>query len=302
MRASAAGFVGSALLLSTVFTSPVLACSVCGCDPAAGTLGFDRPSASNLRAAIEDRYLQKESGEGGEAESERENRLQLRAQYSPLAPLVLQVEVPYFIYKNHLNSAGQRDDSATGLGDVTVGARYELVRLGLQARHVFAVTGMLKTPTGANDRALEGEVDEHIQLGTGSWDTLWGLSYLYGFQPWTLFANATTRFNTANSRGFRYGNAVFGTLGARRAFLTTRKLIASLEAQARYADKDHFGDGTTDPDTGGFIGYAAGSVGYALTNDLLVRAVAQFPVIKDLNGVQGEHPVLYVNLAYDFAM
>ena len=42
--------------------------------------------------------------------------------------------------------------------------------------------------------------------------------------------------------------------------------------------------------------------GYALTNDLLLRAVAQFPVIKDLNGVQGEHPVVYLNLAYDFAM
>jgi hypothetical protein len=299
MRASAAVFV-VALSLSTV--SPVLACSVCGCDPAAGTLGFDRPSSSNLRVAIEDRYLQKESGEGPEAESERENRLQLRGQYSPLAPLVLQVEVPYFLYKNHLDSAGVRDDSATGLGDVTVGARYELMRLGLQARHVLAVTGMLKTPTGANNRALEGEVDEHIQLGTGSWDTLWGLSYLYGFQPWTLYANATTRFNTANGRGFRYGNAVFGTLGARRAFLESRKLIASLEAQARYADKDHFGNGTTDRDTGGFIGYAAGSVGYALTDDLLLRAVAQIPVIKDLNGVQGEHPVIYVNLAYDFAM
>jgi hypothetical protein len=302
MRSSAAAFV-VALSMSTVFTFPVLACSVCGCDPAAGTLGFDRPSASSLRVAVEDRYLQKESGEGDEAESDRENRLQLRAQYSPRAALVLQVEVPYFIYKNHLNSAGERDDSANGLGDITVGARYELLRLGLEARHVLALTGMLKTPTGANNRALEGEPpDEHIQLGSGSWDTLWGLSYLYGFQPWTLYANATTRFNTANSRDFRYGNAVFGTLGARRAFLESRKLIASLEGQARYADKDHFGDGTTDPDTGGFIGYAAGSVGYALTNDLLLRAVAQFPVIKDLNGVQGEHPVIYLNLAYDFAM
>ena len=96
--------------------------------------------------------------------------------------------------------------------------------------------------------------------------------------------------------------SVFGTVGVRRAFLQTRKLIASLEGQARYADKDHFGNGTTDANTGGFIGYAAGSVGYALTDDLLLRAVAQFPVIKDLNGVQGEHPVVYLNLAYDFAM
>src|SRR5207237_1375295 len=148
----------------------VLACSVCGCDPAAGTLGLDRPSASSLRLAIEDRYLAKESGTGDEAESEREDRLLLRAQYSPIAPLVLQVEVPYLIFKNHLNSAGVRDDSATGLGDVTFGARYELIRVGLDARHVVALTGTVKAPTGPNARHLPNEEpDEHIQLGTGSW-------------------------------------------------------------------------------------------------------------------------------------
>jgi hypothetical protein len=293
----------SVLSISTVVALPAVACSVCGCDPAAGTLGFDRPSASSLRLAVEDRYLAKESGEGDAAESEREDRLLLRAQYSPLAPLVLQVEVPYFIFKNHLNAAGIRDDSATGLGDVTVGARYELLRLGLAARHVVALTGTLKAPTGPNARHLGDQPpDEHIQLGTGSWDGLAGISYLYGVQPFTLYANATTRLNTANGRGFRYGHAVFGTLGGRRSFLENRRLLASLEAQARFAGRDHFADGSTDPDTGGFVGYATGSVGYALTNDVLLRAVAQVPVIKELNGVQGEHPVLYLNLAYDFGM
>jgi hypothetical protein len=295
--------IGAVLSLSTVVALPALACSVCGCDPAAGTLGFDRPSASSLRLSIEDRYLAKESGEGAAAESEREDRLVLRAQYSPLAPLVLQVEVPYFIFKNHLDAAGIRDDSATGLGDVTLGARYELLRVGLAARHVVALTGTLKAPTGPNARHLPGEPpDEHIQLGTGSWDGLAGISYLYGVQPFTLYANATTRLNTANGRGFRYGDAVFGTLGGRRSFLESGRLLASLEAQARFAGKDHFADGSTDPDTGGFIGYATGSIGYALTNDLLVRVVAQVPVIKELNGVQGEHAVLYLNLAYDFGM
>jgi hypothetical protein len=302
MRARAIPF-GVVLSVSMLFTSAALACSVCGCDPAAGTLGFERPSASSLRVAIEDRYLQKESGAGDEAESEKENRLLGRIQYSPLAPLVLQVEVPYFIFKYHYDSAGARDDNAQGLGDVTVGARYELLRLGLDARHVVALTGTLKMPTGPNNRRLPGEEpDEHIQLGTGSWDGLVGASYLYGLRPWTFYANATGRLNSSNSRGFQYGNAVFGTLGARRAFLESGRLIASLEAQGRQADKDHFADNSTDPDTGGFIGYAAGSIGYALTSDLLLRAFVQVPVIKDLNGVQGEHPVIYMNLAYDFGM
>jgi Putative MetA-pathway of phenol degradation len=293
----------AALSLSALVAFPSPAYSICGCDPAAGTLGLDRPSASSLRVAVEDRYLSKESGGGEDAESEREDRLLLRAQYSPLAPLVLQVEVPYFLFKNHLNAEGLRDDTATGLGDVTVGARYELLRVGLQARHVVALTGTLKMPTGPNARHLPGEdPDEHLQLGTGSWDGLAGISYLYGLQPYTVYANATTRLNTANGRGFRYGHAVFGTLGTRRSFLESQRLVASLEAQARFAGRDHFADGSTDPDSGGFVGYAAGSIGYALTQDLLLRAVAQVPVVKDLNGIQNEHPVLYLNLAYDFAM
>ncbi|TMB30003.1 MAG: transporter [Deltaproteobacteria bacterium] len=193
MRVRVVVFVAA---LAVVLALPALACSICGCDPAAGTLGLDRPSASSLRLAIEDRYLAKESGTGGEAESEREDRLLLRAQYSPLRPLVLQVEVPYFIFKNHLNSAGVRDDSATGLGDVTFGARYELLRVGLDARHVVALTGTVKAPTGPNARHLPNEEpDEHIQLGTGSWDGLAGISYLYGFQPFTLYANASTRLS-----------------------------------------------------------------------------------------------------------
>src|SRR5256885_15283376 len=122
MRARAVVFV-AVLLMAAVIASPVLACSVCGCDPAAGTLGLDRPSASSLRLAVEDRYLAKESGGDEDAESDREDRLLLRAQYSPIAPLVLQVEVPYFVFKNHLNAEGVRDDRATGFGDVTVGAR-----------------------------------------------------------------------------------------------------------------------------------------------------------------------------------
>ena len=277
------------------------ACSVCGCDPAAGTLGLDRPSSGALRIGIEDRYLYKESGEGPDAESEREDRLVLRAQYAPLERLALQAELPYFIFRKHLNDAGVQDDDATGLGDVTLAARYEVLRVGLEARHVVALTGTLKLPTGPNARELNGEHNEHIQLGTGSYDGIAGISYLYGLQPWTLYANVSGRLNSANGRGFRYGNALFATLGARRSFLDSGRLIGSLEAQARHAGKDRSNQGF-DPDSGGFVGYASGSVAYAITNELLFRVLAQVPAITSLNGVQSEHPVLYATLTYDLAL
>jgi hypothetical protein len=302
MRASAI----IAFAISLGFTSVAhraLACSVCGCDPAAGTLGVDRPSFGDARFALEDRYLYKESGTGVDAESERENRLVARAQYSPWAPLVLQVEVPYFIFKNHLNAAGVLDDQASGLGDVSVGARWEPLRDGLAARHVLALTTAVKLPTGANDRHLPGEQpDEHIQLGTGSWDGLFGASYLFGARPWTLFANLSARVNGTNSRGFHYGNAIFASAGARRAFLESGRLIASLEAQVRKAGMDRAGDGSLDPNSGGAVGYATGSVAVGLTTNLLFRVLAQVPVVTALNGVQSEHPVLYAALAYDVGL
>ena len=293
-----------------VFTSlfmflsePVFACSVCGCDPAAGTLGLDRPSSRSMRVAVEDRYLLKESGQGQDAESERENRLVLRTQLAPLERLVVQAEVPWYTFKRHYDATGTQDDDANGLGDVSFGARYELLRVGIEARHVLALIGQLKLPTGANDRHLPGaEPDEHIQLGTGTFDELVGVSYAYGLRPWTLYANVTGRLNGTNSRGFHYGNALFGTVGARRAFGETGRLLLSAEAQLRSAGKDQFADGSYDPDSGGKILYTSLSAAYSMTDNLLLRGVAQIPTVTSLNGVQSEHPVWYLALSYDFSL
>jgi len=281
-----------------------LACSVCGCDPAASTLGLDRPSNGSFRFALEDRVLQKESGTGDDAESERENRILLRAQYAPIHSLVLQADVPYFTMKRHLNADGVNDDTAQGFGDASVGARFELFRSGIEARHVLSLLGSLKMPTGANSRVVKGEdaPDEHIQLGTGTWDQTVGLSYTYGPRPWTLFANVQGRLNTANSRGFKYGNALFATAGARRAFLESGRLIGSLEAQVRTAGFDRFQDGSVDPDSGGTVLYSTASVAYALTPDLMMRGILQVPTATWLHGTQSEHAVAYVALSYDFEM
>lgn len=292
-----------ALSVALLLSKPLLACSVCGCDPAAGTLGLDRPGTQSLRVAVEDRYLSKESGLGADAESEREDRLLLRTQFAPLERLVVQAELPWFVFKHHLNAAGEQDDNATGLGDVALAGRYELLRVGVEARHVIALTGQLKLPTGPNDRHLPGAgPDEHLQLGTGTFDQLAGVTYAYGMRPWTLYASANGRLNGTNSRGFHYGNALFATLGARRAFGETGRFVASLEAQGRSAAEDRFADGSRDGNSGGKILYATASAAYAVTDNLLLRLLAQVPTLTALDGVQSEHPVGYLTLSYDFSL
>ena len=307
------------LLLSFLaIPRPARACSVCGCDPSSATLGLDRPTQGDLRFALEDRYLQKESGTvaGGTREGERENRVELRLQYSPPVPhLSFQLEVPVYAWKTHLGLDGSVDDTARGLSDVVVAARYELLYLeqGTDPRHVLALTGSLKAPTGSNSHLATvdaGVFDEHKQVGTGSWDELIGLWYTYGDFPTVAYAGLSARINGTNSRGNHFGNALFGTLGARRSFLEG-DLFFALDAQVRNAGTDTVPAGSGqggnpdrayDPNSGGLVTYAVGTAGYALSRGLLVRATLQVPVYTALNGAQSEHAVAFLALAYDLPL
>ena len=317
MRASVSLVMLSFLSISLFPYHPAHACSVCGCDPAAGTLGLDRPSKDNLRLSIEDRVLSKDAGSAAAAESERENRAMLRLQYAPLTRLTLQAEIPGFLWKRHLDAQGVQDDNGHGLGDMAFSARYEILRLGgFVPRHVLAVIGGIKLPTGANNRHLPGaDPDEHLQIGSGTYDKTLGLSYLYGDLPWMLFANASARVNGTNRRNFQYGNALFGSVGVRRTLLESQRLIFSLEAQVRSAGKDRLKGGVGampsmpgmslspyDDDSGGKVYYGTASAGFAITDNLLVRGTVQVPVATALNGTQSEHPVGYLQFAYDFAL
>ena len=287
------------------------ACSICGCDPSGGTLGLDRPSPGDLRFAVEGRYLQKEAGtiEDGSREGEREDRIDLRVQYSPPVPrLSFQLEVPMYAWKAHYGLTGGLDDTNQGLSDIALTARYEALKLGgLTPRHVVALTATVKAPTGSNSHLAPvdvGVVDEHKQIGTGSWDGIVGAWYTYGDFPTVAYAGASARVNGANSRGDRYGNALFGTVGVRRSFLDSQALYFALDAQARDAGKDDMPAmlGGYDPNSGGFVGYLAASAGYALTHSLLLRGTVQVPVVTALNGVQQEHPVGFLSFAWDVTL
>ena len=292
---------------SVLMSMPSHACSICGCDPSGGTLGLDRPSPGDLRLGIEDRVLKKESGEAAEYEGERENRLNLRVAYAPPVPrLSFQIDVPVYAFKEHYGPTGEIDDTTNGLSDILLTARFEALRLGgLVPRHTIALTAAVKAPTGNNSHLADvdaGVVDEHKQVGTGTWDWIGGAWYTFGAFPTVVYAGVNGRVNGTNSRGNHYGNALFGTVGVRRTFLESQALVLSLDAQGRQAGKDTTPDGSYDENSGGFITYLAGTVGYAITHSLLVRGTLQVPVVTALNGVQTEHPVAFVGLAYDVSL
>lgn len=322
LRAASLPLALASALLSLSYSPPVRACSVCGCDPAAGTLGLDRPSHGALRLALDTRYLVKEAGADAALERETQLRTSARVQWAPLQSLSVGLEVPVFLFLETARGAagttalrrgalrgprsslltGDGAGPARGLGDLAVSARWDFLRSGVDARHVLAATGTLKLPTGQSDRAAPGELpDDHGQLGSGSWDGLLGLSYLFGPQPWTWYASLTGRFNGVNARGYRAGHVLSSAVGVRRSFLA-RTLAVSLDAQARVSRRDARSEGGLDDDSGGFLGYAVPALSWSPTDDLLLRAIVQLPVAAALNGVQREKPVAYATLSYDFAL
>ena len=282
----------------------------CGCDPSSGTLGLDRPSQGDLRLGVEDRYLQKEAGtvDEGTREGEREDRLVLRMQYAPPVPrLSFQLEVPIYAWKAHYGLDSALDDTTRGLSDVALTARYEALKLGgLVPRHVIALTATVKAPTGDNSHLAPvdaGVIDEHKQVGTGSWDGIAGAWYTYGDFPTVAYAGVSARVNGSNGRGTHYGNALFGTVGVRRTFLESQQLYLALDAQGRNAGKDTVPTmGGYDPNSGGFVEYLTATAGYQLTHALLLRGTVQVPVVTSLNGAQSEHPVAFLALAYDLTL
>ena len=309
MRTRAAIALAAVPQLALWLAPPARACSVCGCDPSSAVLGLERPAESSMRVGIEDRYLQKESGSVGDGsrEGEREDRINLRLQYSPPVPrLSLQLELPVYAWKTHLDASNAVDDTNRGLGDVGLTARYEMLRLGgLAPRHTIAATVTLKAPTVGNAHlaaADHGEFDEHKQIGTGTWDDSAGLFYTYADLPAVLYGGFSTRINGTNTRGNRYGNAIFLTLGTRRTFLKSERLYLALDAQLRSAGKDAVPGDTYDPNSGGLIAYATVTAGFALTQDLLIRGTLQLPVYTALFGVQTEHPVAFLAFAYDVTL
>jgi len=311
---------------------PLYACSVCGCDPAASTVGLDRPTTSPARLSVEDRFGAKASGAGDDHESEREDRLTLRAQFPIARSFVLEGTLPIYLFKQHLNAAGVVDDTGHGTGDAMAGARWEFYRdnavaprnvLALVTQVKFATgdnnrpspaddmsspsalhTSLARDPFGATPRLLKDDpdfgYDEHIQLGSGSTDGLASLWFNSSLRDsTTLFIGAGGRINGTNWRGFHYGHVLLAEAGVRERFLQSQKLAISFELDARNAGEDVYGDGTRDPDSGGFLTYAALGAFYAIGDDWFVRAQLQVPIVHALNGTQTEYPVGFVGLTWD---
>lgn len=150
------------------------------------------------------------------------------AMYGVTDDLTLMGMVPYVRKSmNHVNRMGVHFETETeGLGDGKLSGTYVLYRSDADAKtrrtqHTVLLNLGVSLPTGSVDErddtpaGANQKLPYPMQLGSGTFDPLLGLTYLNKHKDWSLGgqANAVLRFGK-NDEGYRLGNEYAATAWA----------------------------------------------------------------------------------------
>lgn len=297
--------VPAALFGGLLAPAAALACSVCGCGDPLVAAGDAMPVSGNFRVALEAEGLTATAASDEDpiaTESVTQYTLKPVAVYSLLGRLNLVLQVPV-VRKDWALSGGAEPEShdGIGLGDLDLGARYfvwQHTDMAAGRRQNAAVTAGTSLPTGSNNAQENGaRIDDHAQLGTGSFGPYAGLLYSFHQDPWNASVNVSGRLHTANGYGYRYAPALMWT--ARGTFRPWERLAFSVALDGRLAGRDDLG-GEEQVNTGGLVLAATPGVSVGIAGDLWLHAQAQVPVYTALSGTQSVGPVFAVSLQYSF--
>jgi len=313
-RAPALTRLRSALLavaaLAIVAPRPLAACSICRCgDPTFNALGKDSYGVEGFKLALDSERFDKEQGSpAAGAESQVENRMTALASYGLWNRVTLFARVPYSFRSLTTSMPGSSATAlhTSGFSDPEI---YGQMRLwssqfsgGLGQRSSLSLNLGVKTPWGRNDVKQGGErVDEHGQPGTGATDVFGNLAFLYLLDKHSaVFVSGGYRHTGQSSFGYRYGASALANVAYEHKL--GQRLDSVIELNFRHAQQDRVdAAGTLDGDTGGSLVYATPKLLVSLGRGIVLRAAAQLPVVRGLNGFQKERAVLNVGLTYLFS-
>jgi hypothetical protein len=286
-----------ALALAALAPRPAAACSVCACGDPLASAGEAPAMAGALRLSLDGEWLRVESDETpGETNRLTQQSLRLSAVYSPLERLNLVLGVPITSKELSSLSTGERLGDESGLGDLDVGVRwfpFTAVDMGARRAQSLGLSLGASLPTGSRkDVAL---LDEHGQLGTGSWGPYAGLLYRFGQGDFAAVASLTGRLRTENSDGYRYGNALLWSVQGEWDPHPRVALALGLDGREAWADVNDEGD---VPSTGGLVLALAPAASFNVTAGFWVTVKAQLPVVKQLRGQQDVAPTVNVGLQW----
>lgn len=320
-RLSLATIAACGVIVST--PGPTEACSICRCgDPTFNALGREAYAARGFSAAFDwERFDKDEGNPAEESESQVENRLTALVSYGFGERFTMFLRVPYSARSLEANEAGAPAETieTSGFSDPEIHGQVRLwaspLSSGLGRRTSVSLNLGVKVPLGENEAEDDGErLDEHAQPGTGSTDVFGSLALLHLIdRNSALFASSGYRRTGRNDFDYRYGSTFTANVAYERKLGT--RLDGVLELNFRHAQKDravpHHHDGgeaeehehelVDDEDTGGSLLYVTPRLLAHLGGGIVLRAAAQIPVARGLNGFQTERTVLNVGLTYLFS-
>ena len=185
---------------------------------------------------------------------------------------------------------GRRQRQTSGIGDLTVFARYTLYKENGPGwtRRLAPIVG-IKAPTGEdNDRDALGRLPRRFQLGSGSWDGFVGLVYTWQTQAWQIDAQARYRKNGSHD-GYTAGDAV--NLDASWQYRLWPRQLGSgvpgflygvLETNLSHTERDRIATGINN-NSGGTRWFITPGLQY-VTRRWVVEAAVQLPAAQNLHG------------------
>jgi len=172
--------------------------------------------------------------------------------HAPTDRLTLMAMLPYKeMTMKHLTDMGTRfKQTASGIGDVEVMGLYTLFGSVRGSGHRLILNGGVSFPTGstavkdhANGDPSQPEVklEYPMQLGSGTYDLLPGLTYLGDSGPWSWGAQTLESVRLGrNSSGYRFGNDY--RLSLWTAYGLTDWLAPSVRVDGRWWENIHGSD------------------------------------------------------------
>jgi hypothetical protein len=275
----------------TAWAGDALACSVCGCGDPLVDASDSVPFAAPLRLALDFEVLsQSAASDDVPLATESLTQVTLRpvVVYSPVEELNLVAQIPLVRKDWSLSGGGMAErERPTGLGDIDLGARWFFLRhvdFSAMTRQALGLTAGVTLPTGADDATSDGErIDDHAQLGTGSFGGYAGLVYAWHRDPWNVFGSATLRVHGTNSYGYHYATSAAWTARVDYRLLDGLALEAGVDG--RWAGRDT-ADGEEQENTGGLLLAAGPGAAVNVAGDVWLHGRLQIPVITDLYGTQ----------------
>lgn len=185
---------------------------------------------------------------------------------------------------------GRRTRSVSGLGDVTLLARYTAYQRDAPGKTLRIAPFLgVDFPTG-EDNASDalGRLPQPLQLGSGAWDYNLGMIVTRQTLDWQFDGSLSYKSN-GEANDFEFGNA------ARLDFSFQKRLLPRslesgvpafvygvLESNFIWQDRNEI-SGSLDPDSGGATWYLAPGIQY-VRRRLVLEGAVQLPLMQNLHG------------------